>query len=44
MAKPDAVDTVLPVLRPTTKAGLEQAMQGHILERCEQVGYYQKKH
>ena len=38
-----ALDTVLPVLRPATKAGLEQAMQGHILERCELVGYYQKK-
>lgn len=38
-----ALDTVLPVLRPATKAGLEQAMQGHILDRCELVGYYQKK-
>ncbi len=38
-----ALDTVLPPLRPATKASLERAMQGHILARCELVGYYQKK-
>lgn len=38
-----ALDTVLPPLSPATKASLERAMQGHILARCELVGYYQKK-
>ncbi len=38
-----ALDTVLPVLRPATKASLEKAMQGHILGRAELVGYYQRK-
>ncbi len=38
-----ALDTVLPALKPATKAGLEKAMQGHILARSEWVGYYQKK-
>jgi Raf kinase inhibitor-like YbhB/YbcL family protein len=38
-----ALDTVLPVLQPATKAGLERAMQGHILARGELVGYYRKK-
>jgi hypothetical protein len=38
-----ALDTALPILRPATKVGLEQAMQGHILDRCELVGYSQKK-
>ena len=38
-----ALDTVLPVLRPATKAALEKAMQGHILAKGELVGYYRKK-
>jgi hypothetical protein len=38
-----ALDIVLPVLTPATKAALEKAMQGHILARCELVGHYRKK-
>jgi Raf kinase inhibitor-like YbhB/YbcL family protein len=38
-----ALDIVLPVLNPATKATLEKAMQGHILGKCELVGYYTKK-
>ena len=38
-----ALDTALPVLHPATKTALEQAMQGHILARCELVGHYKKK-
>jgi len=38
-----ALDTVLPVLRPATKAAREKAMQGHILAQGELVGYYKKK-
>ena len=38
-----ALDTVLPALKPATKAGLEKAMQDHILARSELVGYYRKK-
>jgi hypothetical protein len=38
-----ALDTVLPVLQPATKAALEKAMQGHILAQGELVGYYKKK-
>ena len=38
-----ALDTVLPVLKPATKAALEKAMQGHILAQAELVGYYKKK-
>jgi len=38
-----ALDTVLPVLHPATKAVLEKAMQGHILAKGELVGYYKKK-
>jgi Raf kinase inhibitor-like YbhB/YbcL family protein len=37
-----ALDTVLPDLGKPTKAKLEQAMQGHILEQAELVGTYQK--
>lgn len=37
-----ALDVVLPVLQPATKATLEKSMQGHILAQCELVGYYQK--
>lgn len=38
-----ALDTVLPVLHPATKAALEKAMQGHILAQSELVGYYKQK-
>jgi Raf kinase inhibitor-like YbhB/YbcL family protein len=38
-----ALDTVLPVLQPPTKAALERAMQGHILAKAELVGYYRKR-
>ena len=39
-----ALDTVLPAsLGTPTKAELEQAMQGHILEKAELIGTYQKK-
>lgn len=38
-----ALDTVLPVLNPATKANLEKAMHGHILAQSDLVGYYRKK-
>ena len=38
-----ALDTVLPVLHPATKAALEKAMRGHILAQDDLVGYYRKK-
>ena len=38
-----ALDVVLPVLQPATKATLEKAMQGHIMAQCELVGYYKQK-
>ena len=38
-----ALDIVLPVLQPATKATLEQAMRGHILAQGELVGVYKKK-
>jgi Raf kinase inhibitor-like YbhB/YbcL family protein len=37
-----ALDTVLPDLKSPTKAQLEKAMQGHILEKTELLGLYQK--
>jgi Raf kinase inhibitor-like YbhB/YbcL family protein len=37
-----ALDTVLPVLRPATRAALEKAMQGHLLAKSELVGSYRK--
>jgi hypothetical protein len=37
-----ALDTVLPLLQAATKETLEKAMQGHIMARCELVGYYKK--
>ena len=36
-----ALDTVLPDLAKPTKAMLEQAMQGHIIEQTELMGTYQ---
>lgn len=37
-----ALDTELPDLHKPTKAQLEQAMEGHVLEHAELVGTYQK--
>ena len=37
-----ALDTVLPDLKTPTKAELEKAMQGHVLEKAELMGVYQK--
>lgn len=39
-----ALDTVLPDLGRPTKAALEKAMQGHILDHAELLGTYQKRH
>ena len=36
------LDTVLPDLKRPTKAQLEKAMQGHVLEKFELIGTYQK--
>ena len=38
-----ALDLVLPDLQQPTKAELEQAMQGHVLESAELMGNYQKQ-
>jgi Raf kinase inhibitor-like YbhB/YbcL family protein len=38
-----ALDTVLPDLKGPQKPQLEKAMQGHILEKAEVIGLYQKK-
>jgi Raf kinase inhibitor-like YbhB/YbcL family protein len=38
-----ALDAVLPDLGAPTKAKLEKAMEGHVLEKAELVGTYQKK-
>ena len=37
-----ALDIVLPDLKTPTKAELEKAMEGHILEKVELMGTYQK--
>lgn len=37
-----ALDTVLPDLKQPTKAQLEKAMEGHVLEKVELLGTYQK--
>jgi len=37
-----ALDTVLPDLHQPTKARLEQAMKGHVIEKFELVGTYEK--
>lgn len=37
-----ALDTELPIRPRTTKAQLERAMEGHILDRAELMGTYQK--
>jgi Raf kinase inhibitor-like YbhB/YbcL family protein len=38
-----ALDTVLPDLGKPTKADLEKAMQGHVIEKAELTGLYQRK-
>jgi hypothetical protein len=38
-----ALDVVLGNLGPLTKAGLEQAMTGHVLQEADLVGTYQKQ-
>jgi len=40
--KLSALDTVLPDLKRPAKAQLEKAMQGHVLEKFELIGTYQK--
>jgi Raf kinase inhibitor-like YbhB/YbcL family protein len=37
-----ALDAMLPDIRTPTKAQLEKAMEGHILEKAELMGTYQK--
>jgi len=37
-----ALDTVLPDLGRPTKAALEKAMQGHVVEQAELIGTYQR--
>lgn len=37
-----ALDTMLPLSQRTTKADLEKAMQGHIIEKTETVGLYRR--
>jgi len=37
-----ALDTVLPAMEIPAKAELEQAIKGHVLEKSELVGTYQK--
>ena len=37
-----ALDTLLPAMESATKADLEQAMKGHVLEKAELIGTYQK--
>jgi hypothetical protein len=38
-----ALDTVLPDLATPTKARIEKAMEGHVLERAELIGTYQQQ-
>jgi Raf kinase inhibitor-like YbhB/YbcL family protein len=37
-----ALDTVLPDLKQPTKAELEKAMSGHVIEKAELIGTYEK--
>jgi len=37
-----ALDTLLPEMESPTKAELEQAIKGHVLEKAELIGTYQK--
>jgi Raf kinase inhibitor-like YbhB/YbcL family protein len=38
-----ALDTVLPDLHRPTKAQLEDAMEGHVIEQAELIGLYQRQ-
>jgi Raf kinase inhibitor-like YbhB/YbcL family protein len=38
-----ALDTLLPDLEKPTKAAVESAMKGHVIEKAELVGTYQKR-
>jgi len=38
-----ALDTLLPDLKTPTKATLEQALRGHVIDHAELVGRYQRK-
>jgi Raf kinase inhibitor-like YbhB/YbcL family protein len=38
-----ALDTLLPDLKKPTKAAVESAMKGHVIDHAEVVGTYQKK-
>ena len=38
-----ALDTLLPAAGALTKAGLEKAIEGHVIAKTELVGTYQKK-
>ena len=37
-----ALDTLLPAMESPTKTDLEQAMKGHVLEKAELIGTFQK--
>jgi Raf kinase inhibitor-like YbhB/YbcL family protein len=37
-----ALGTLLPAMESATKTDLEQAMKGHVLEKAELIGTYQK--
>ena len=37
-----ALDVVLPDVGPATKAGVEKAMEGHVLGKAELIGTYEK--
>ena len=39
-----ALDTMLPDLGHATKADMEKAMQGHVLEKAELIGTYERPH
>jgi Raf kinase inhibitor-like YbhB/YbcL family protein len=38
-----ALDTRMPDMKKPTKAKLEKAMRGHLLEKAERVGTYQRR-
>jgi hypothetical protein len=38
-----ALDTILPDLGKTTKAALEKAMHGHVIDKAELIGVYQRQ-
>ena len=37
-----SLDSLLPAMESPTKAELEQAIKGHVLEKAELIGTYQK--